>query len=230
MWKFRWVWLSALLVLGGCNTVYSEKPLFTAEDAAGAPPLKPGLWMTYQLEGDEPCRFDFNRPVRKWPDCVSWVLVREGDVLQFGDNGKERVWISHAYILAAGQPRILQTTWLSSGADHEGSGTNSQFSAVVPIGHDESGRISDYRTWEAQCGPPNATQYPPDSGPHPTTLAPLPGLVMNEDGNSCEAKDREAVRRSVAATEAWDTNRNAAHWVRESRPDDFARGRLRKLR
>lgn len=222
---FRGLGLCALLAMGGCNTVYSEEPLFTAEDAAGAPPLRTGLWMAYQVEGDEPCRFDPNRPVRKWPDCAGWVLVRERDILQLVESGKERVWVSHAFILASGQPRILQTTWLLSGADHEGGGTNSEFSAVVPIGHDESGRISDYRTWEAQCGPRNTTEYPPESGPHPTTLAPLPGLVMSEDGNSCEAKDREAVRGAIAASEAWDINRNAARWVREARPDDFGQDR-----
>ena len=36
--------LAAALMLGGCNMVYAEQPLFTAADAASAPAMRPGLW------------------------------------------------------------------------------------------------------------------------------------------------------------------------------------------
>ena len=38
--------LAAALMLGGCNMVYAEQPLFTAADATGAPTLRPGSRMT----------------------------------------------------------------------------------------------------------------------------------------------------------------------------------------
>jgi hypothetical protein len=238
MRSFRWVWLGALLVLGGCNTVYSDKPLFGSQDAAGAPRLKPGIWLRYQaLNGlfEHDCRVDPNKPVRKWPDCAGWVLVRETDLLTLGHDEGKQVWLSDVYVLANGRPRILQTTSrdITEGgarAPAEGEEPQSRYSGLVPIAQDANGDITAYRTWEAQCGPPDETEYPENSGTHPTTLAPLPGLTMSEDGQSCVVKDQDAVRRSVVVSEAWDTYHGEPRWIREPRPDDFAKVRRSKAK
>jgi hypothetical protein len=230
MHSFRWIWLGALLVLGGCNTVYSDKPLFGPQDAVGGAQLKPGIWWGYQALGgvvERDCQFDPNKPVRKWPGCVSWVLVRETDMLNFGKYENKRVWLSEVYLLADGHPRILQTTSRDIGEDGaprsvEGEEPQSQYSGLVPTAYDTAGDITAYRTWEAQCGPRDETQYPDNSGTHPTTLTPLPGLTMSEDGQSCVAEDQDAVRRSVEASESWDLNHLEPRWIRAPRPDDFA--------
>lgn len=228
MLKFRWLGLVALLALGGCNTVHSVLPLFGPEDATGAPPLRPGLWLERNVVtdaiGDDECRFNLDLPLRKWPDCAHWVLIRERDILGFDDKDHGKAWTSAAYVLAGGRPRVLQVTM----RDAQSGEDMSEYDGLVPTAHDSAGRITAFRNWDAQCGPRDHTKYPENSGPHPTTLAPLPGLVMEADGQSCSATDPEAVRRSVAASEAWDVDLQQARWVREARPDDFVRERRRK--
>jgi hypothetical protein len=225
---FRPSWLCALLLLSGCNTVHSDKPLFGLEDVRGATPLKPGLWVLYEseegLSGGQ-CRFDTQKPLRKWPECARWALVRENDLLYLVEGGRgERKWLSSTYVLVGGQPRILQTTtsfWAVDESDKE----QNEYAGLAPTAHDAAGLISAYRAWDAQCGPPDHTQYPGNSGPHPSTLAPLPGLTMEESGLSCVAMDQDAVRRSVVASEAWGPDYRDVRWVRGARPDDFTRPR-----
>ena len=227
MFVRRWLWLGLLVALSGCNTVHSPKPLFRAEDVDSAEPLRPGLWLLHNvLDGvlDDDCRFNPGKPLRKWPACAHWMLVREADVLQLDRGGAEDRWQSAIYVLAAGQPRVLQVTARFWSADAGAQGAEqSDYSGLAPTAHDEAGRITAYRAWDAQCGPRDHTAYPENSGSHPTTLEPLPGLVMDENGQSCAAKDQAAVRRSVDASESWDVDHLEARWVRDPRPDDFGR-------
>jgi hypothetical protein len=226
MRSVRWVWLGALLMLGGCNTVHSTKPLFGPEDAVAGPPFKPGLWSMRMFGGGEPdpCNFNVDKPVRLWPACAPWGLVRETDILDY--DRKDKTWSAKAYVLTDGRPRILQTIDLPTAEDRQASvgedGVTTDYDGVAPTVVDATGRISAFRRWSAQCGPPDHTEYPENSGPHPTTLAPLSGLAMDEDGQSCAAKDQDAVRRSVVASETWSSDATEYYWVRDVRPDDFA--------
>ena len=61
-----WLAICAALLLGACNMVHSDHPLFTAADAAGAASFRPGVW----ADPDPGCDFDPNLPVKQWPDCA----------------------------------------------------------------------------------------------------------------------------------------------------------------
>lgn len=226
MRSVRWLWLALLVVVTGCNTVHSAKPLFGPQDAVAGPPLRPGLWSMRMLGGGEPdpCNFDVDKPVRKWPACAAWGLVRETDILDY--DREKKTWSAKAYVLADGSPRVLQTMDLPTAEEQQASagedGVTTDYDGLAPTAVDATDRISAFRRWSAQCGPPDQTEYPENSGPHPTTLAPLPGLTMEEDGQSCVAADQDAVRRSAAASEAWNTDATEYYWVRDARPDDFA--------
>ena len=229
MCSVRWLWLALLITLAGCNTVHSAKPLFGPQDAVAGPPLRPGLWLARNGAtgaADDDCPFDPGKPLGKWPACSSWVLVREADILEYDRDDK--TWQSTAYLLVDGRPRVLQVT-RSAGTDRQGQASIdgdeplNDYDGLAPTAHDPAGRITAFRLWAAECGPRNDTEYPNDSGPHPTTLAPLPGLTMAEDGQSCLAENQDAVRRSVAASEAWSDDGTETYWVRDARSDDFAR-------
>jgi len=70
--------LCLILLLGACNRVHSDQPLFFADMAPEAPRLRDGLWIIEN--GDEPCRFDAARPVTRWPDCADWMPGRVGEI------------------------------------------------------------------------------------------------------------------------------------------------------
>jgi hypothetical protein len=227
MRSVRWLWLALMVTMTGCNTVHSAKPLFGPEDVGAAPPLRPGLWLARNgVTGtaDDDCPFDPNKPLGKWPVCASWVLVREADTVEYDRDDK--TWRSTAYLLVDGRPRVLQVT-RSVATDEQGQFYGDEaladYEGLAPMAHDAAGRIIAFRLWAAQCGPPDHIEYPENSGHHPTTLAPLPGLAMTEDGQNCLAEGQDAVRRSVAASEAWSDDVTEAYWVRDVRPDDFAR-------
>ena len=59
--------VAAALMLGGCNLVVSQTPVFRAADAAGAPPFKPGLWAS----PGPGCTFDESTPFDAWPKCAN---------------------------------------------------------------------------------------------------------------------------------------------------------------
>lgn len=210
--------LAMVLVLCGCTVVYSARPLFGPEDAAAGPPLKPGVWL-YRNGAtgtrDDDCPFDPEKPIRKWPACADWVLVRETDMVDY--DREKKTWSAHGYVLADGLPRVLQSTV----ADEKGVSNNYQ--GLGPTAHDQAGRITAFRRWIAQCGDPEKLNDPKITDRYAAQSRLLPGLALDESGLGCLAEDRDAVRRSVAASQAWSSDVTETYWVRDSRPDDFAR-------
>lgn len=107
--------LVSSLLLGACtNMVRSQAPWFGPADAAGAPPLRDGVWAAV----DPDCRFDANRPLEQWPGCAHGRVVRGGEELGLNYSGSEDEhgrrepsdygWTSGVFVLAAGDPRIDQ--------------------------------------------------------------------------------------------------------------------------
>lgn len=223
--------LTAALMLGGCNMVYAENEIFTQADAAGAPQMRPGLWV--QRKSD--CNFDETKPVKDWPECADPSLVTATTVGDLDEPTKQS-----AYVLASGDPRVLQvavkldpdkpTIWI--------------FAGLKPLKTDAQGRIIEARTWMVQCGPPppkkpdtpadadaaDAAAAPVDGAAEPTadsiqadvdrqmaesvTREPLPGLTVKN--GMCTATEREPVRNAAAASLAWDEDPpSVIHWVRD---------------
>ncbi len=204
--------IALAVALVGCNLVYSERPLFSAADAKNGPGLRIGLW----LKRDAGCQFDETRPVRRWPKCAEWQLVRPTDVL--GLDAQGRKWTQYGYVLAAGQPRILQVAVQDPQVD--GGRAEYFYLGLDPIRIDPNGDVVEYRDWLVQCGPPPPT--PPPEGKHPklvepqVTQAPLPGLVPHPDADhpdDCSAQTAVAVRNAAQASLAWSSTDNW-RWVR----------------
>jgi hypothetical protein len=200
--------LGLLLSLAGCNLVYSERPLFGPADAAGDAPLRTGIW----LERDAGCQFDETRPVRRWPKCADWMLVRRAQLLAL--EAGPRTWTVYDYVLAAGRPRVLQVAVTDAEAtDHR---LAYYYLGLDPVRLDPQGRIVEYRQWAAECGPP-----PPPGAPgqprRSLTDRPLPGLTPAPDADhpdDCRADSAAAVRDAAKATAAWAAP-NDWRWVRD---------------
>ena len=214
--------LAAALMLGGCNMVYAEQPLFTAADATGAPTLRPGLWSKRAAD----CVFDAAKPIAEWPECADPVLVTPARI---GDPGKPDK--QGPYLLAGGDPRVMQME-LTLDAEKPPIWI---FIGLKPLKSDAQGRITEARTWMVQCGPPPP---PPAATPAPpanetpeqaeariqaeiaatmaagVTLEPLPGLEVKE--GMCIARERAPVRNATQASLAWDDGEESIiYWVRD---------------
>ncbi len=195
------VWVALALTLAGCNQVYSAKPVFSTADEAGAPALRPGLWVMASAK----CSFNEARPVQRWPDCADWVLIRQGQIVSLETKDGKPDWSAIDTVLAAGDPRVLQWHEPES-ADHHYA-----YAGLQPTATDVEGRITAIEAWPALCGPP-----PPEDAKSKVTANPLPGLRI--DGSDCYAEEAGPVRASAKASRAWAADRQAAHWVRDALP------------
>ena len=83
---------------------------------------------------------------------------------------------------------------------------------------DAEGRVVEYRTWQALCGPPPP---PNPNGQNSAVLTDklLPGLVAEKDKQDCIASDKAPVLASVKQSEAWKDkdshDPDTARWVRD---------------
>jgi hypothetical protein len=85
---------------------------------------------------------------------------------------------------------------------------------VRSLALDARGRIIRFQTWPALCGPPPP---PPPKGQTSDggTLAPLPGVTMDERHTNCWVQDAATVRESAKASEVWGRGGIKFEWVRD---------------
>ncbi len=198
------------LLLGGCNVVVTEGPLFTAADERGAPPLKPGVW---RME-DSKCPIDEALPIDQWPECAGAAVMSPGQIAGLDRKEGKAVWQRIPVVLAAGDPRIAQVSMHEPGEAEKGYG----YAAVKPVKLDRQRRITMIRYWLVQCGPPppqrQETQRA-DRLPALGTLHPLPGMKMKPGEAVCTTDSAKALRAAAKVSEAWDDEHHTAHWVRD---------------
>jgi hypothetical protein len=207
-------WLAALALMGsaaglaGCNLVVSPTPVFTAADARGAPPLRPGVWAAM----DPDCKFDDKAPAADWPQCAQGAVINATD-----GWSPDKKADSAPYVLAAGDPRVLQTpSPVPTGS--QTTKTLYFFLAVNPLARDAQGRIVKVEVWFIQCGPPPpkakpdapASDKPDDAN---VTREPLPGMKI--DGGLCTPTDKAAVRHAAKASRARAQQPAVLRWVRD---------------
>jgi len=186
-----WLALCAVLLLGGCNMVHSDHPLFAAKDAAGAPTFRPGIWAA----PDPGCDFDPNLPVKAWPQCA------HGDAAPTAEPGG-------TMLIVAGKPLLIQ---FSSAPGNDPVAFF--YGAIEPLRLDAQGRIVAMKAWPVQCGPPHR-QVRGDKGPR-GTRHPLPGMTMDADGNNCTTASTDTVRAAAGPSRAWADSPGDAYWVRD---------------
>jgi hypothetical protein len=173
--------LAAAAGLGACNAAVSDRPLFSARDARGAPALKPGLWAMVE---DEPC--DLERVATDpWPACAKPVVITARTIA-----GPEKDKPPLPYVLAAGSPRILQ---LAMKDDDEPNETFWFYLALEP--EPGTGPVTEATAWLVQCGPP------PENQPTQLTEQPLPGMSIED--KTCYAAAAGAIRDAAGPSRAW---------------------------
>ncbi len=246
MWRLYRIVAGSLLALalGACSVVATERPMFTAADAKGAPALKAGLWAL----PERGCRFKPRADPAKWPDCVQALAIQDGQIRDLKPDAeaprKHQARVGGekpmGFLLAAGEPPILQVQ--SSG---EGAPTYFYF-GLRPLASDVDGAITRARGWIALCKDPNAPPPAPVQALAPARAAPkghrpakgaeteppppnglLPGLVA-VPGAGCTATTAASIAMAVAANEAWaftgdkDETGWTAVWVRDLEPEPKA--------
>jgi hypothetical protein len=219
-----------LTLLSGCNVVMTKEPLFTQADAAGAPSLRPGVWLFFK-EAD--CKVDESKPFTEWPDCAGGGLVKPGVVTGHKANAPADQLEDTPFVLAAGDPRIMQLqvdvdlsmqadASANGGATASASGASSSHSqpygygAVRPTKFDDQGRVTAFTLWPIQCGPPPPKDKDGNDAA-PATLKPLPGIEMKPGDAVCTTKSVPALRNAAKASEAWaPPGRVDSHWLRDA--------------
>jgi hypothetical protein len=219
-----------LALLSACNVVVTKDPLFAQADSAGAPTLRPGVWMFFK-EAD--CQVDEAKPFTDWPDCVGGGLVSPGNVKGHKAKAPPDQLEDTPIVLASGEPRILQAqvdvdlsmtaeASANGGATASSSGESSAharpygYAAVRPTKLDSEGRITAFTLWPIQCGPPP----PKDKDGNdtaPATLKPLPGMIMKQGDAVCSTASVAALRGAAKASEPWAPQpMPQSHWVRDA--------------
>jgi hypothetical protein len=218
---------AAAFMLGACNLVVSPTPVFSPADAAGAPPFKPGLWAS----PDPGCTFDAKAPLDGWPKCANGSEIQPDAMIakidpsaataQNDKSGSGPRKVALKYVLAAGDPRVLQVDLHIREAGLGELGFF-YFVAVKPTRFDADGRITAAQLWPIQCGPPPPPQATPnangsDMSKGMVTQHPLPGLKV--DNGECTPVDKDAVRNAAVPSRAWADNIGELRWVRPADHD-----------
>ncbi len=219
--------LCAAALLGGCNIVVSKVPMFTAADSAGAPALRPGVWLAEKAD----CHFDEASPLAQWPDCADPLVITPTEVHGVGSKGQKPA----PYLVAAGDPLVLQSQIdvdVSAGVDVSASGDAKAtasasgemkgpppyaYLAAHPIAFDAKGRVVRMEQWPVMCGPPPPEPKPgqPLDKARYVTLRPLPGLRI--EGQVCTPDDNAAVLNAARQSRTYGPIQTS-HWVRDQAP------------
>lgn len=214
--------LAAVLALGGCNLVVSEKPVFTAADAAGAPALRPGVWSATQPG----CDFKSSDPVAAWPKCAGGGVITATAIMASVESSgagppdqppptTAKPQTTIPYVLAAGDPRVMQINFKLPPEAGVGSALY-YFVAIKPAAPDARGRIVQAEIWPIQCGPPppaKPASAGADADQGGITDHPLPGMTVAQ--GLCSPVDKAAVVNAAKASRAWADQVGTLRWVRD---------------
>jgi hypothetical protein len=216
--------LTLALLLAACGpappSLAPEGPLFAVKDAAGAPPVLDGLWLS-----DGPvCKVDAAQPAYDWPACARWFVLKDGERRVFQPSATDRTqgtWSREQWIVAAGEPRVIQ----SAGRTNEGKPVWG-YQAMSSIAQDAQGRITSLQTWSIDCTPPTKEdlrnhwlhEHPDKAGedpavkpePEPDELQTYPGYDLQ-----CQPRTQAAVRGAAAGSRTLAV-RTVWRWVRVS--------------
>ena len=204
-----------LLLLGGCNMLITKQPLFALSDAAATPQLREGVW---RAKTDAKCAFNEARPVSSWPSCASGFVAMDGKVRAYDNSKGKRRTTTSTFFLVGATPSVLQLPADDPGAKKADDDPGYFYMGVRPTSTDRQGHVTAFTFWPVLCGPPPPSDAKnADGKARYGSLAPLPGLTMDQDNNDCTTASQDAVHAAAAASEAW-TKPDAllaAHWVRD---------------
>lgn len=199
--------VAAAAVLSACNIVVTETPMYAQADASGAPQLREGVWA--MLEGD--CKADVTADPSTWPECAEPVTIQDG---KFSGKNKEGEEETLPYILAAGDPRVMQIELI----EPDSKVTLYFYTGVEPLKVDDKGRITAFKAWMVQCGPPPAKDAKRANGqPRFVSETPTEGMQVDPEETMCMPVDKAALARAAAASKGYEDDKGSrAIWAREA--------------
>jgi hypothetical protein len=222
--------LCLLVLMGGCNTVVSDRPLLMARD--GQPHLKVGLWRQAE-EAD--CSFDETQPLQRWPDCAS-ALYFDGKAMTLPDEFRKRDRrrakaggghpgpVSTPFVIEMGPPLVGQAEQAQPRKKRSKRlKTIYWYFLIQPTDMARDGTIKTFEMVAVSCGPVENYRMVPQGGTTSVegksmiTRHPLAGLKMVE-GN-CMTNDRQALfaaaRGAVELAKVNNMRPSHYQWVRE---------------
>lgn len=170
------IWLVPIFaLLGACNMVISETPMFAESDRADVAP-KDGVWLAKQND----CIFDASLPEAKWPECALWVVVRKSGRELLVRDGKHQSQQVDA-LIAAGSPLIVQGKWVDDAKD------GAIYYGFYALEWKErgSGGPATASTWAVQCGIQSGSE-----------IRPFPGISAE-----CRPSSKDAIRSAAIASQ-----------------------------
>jgi hypothetical protein len=183
-------WLLPIFtMLGACNMVISEAPMFAESDRANITP-RDGIWLA--KVGD--CDFDASEPEAKWPECAAWVVVRNGGRELLVRDGKRQTQRVDS-LIAAGSPLIIQGRWVD---DAKEDGAIYYVFYGLELKEIAAGAAASATTWAVQCGVQNS------SG---SVTQPYPGISAE-----CRPSSKDAIRWAAVASRTGEMT--ALRWLR----------------
>jgi hypothetical protein len=211
--------LVGVTLLSACNMLMTKDPVFASAAGDGAPGMRPGVWGS---DVGPDCNVDTTQPLAAWPACAGgFVVISDSKLGGYSAQAdKPTTWTTTGYVLASGDPRVFQVL-LSSQAGGNNVLTMPSvyvYAGLEPTKFDEQGRIVAGVSWPVLCGPPPPSDAKTaDGSPQMGTLAPLPGLTMDDGHTNCSTTSAEAVRGAAKASRdfAKPTDLTRSHWVRD---------------
>lgn len=199
------------LALAGCNMVTTAQPLFSQADEATAPRLKPGVWAGPKSAD---CVFDERSAIDTWPACANGTVVGQGTLGGYDKKNGAAAFTRTDYILADGQPLILQIHDIpAQGPDPTPGGYF--YATLRVVKSDDSGLVTAFGAWPVLCGPPPPENATKDGKLVFGTLQPVDGMTMDKDNDDCTTDKAQVVRSAAAASEQWEPDDIVnLHWVR----------------
>ena len=180
-----------------------------ALSGAEAAPFHEGLWILHDPE----CRFDLDKPVSRWPRCAQWGVIQSSAWLQYAPEhwsgllpppAEGQAWTRVPFALPPGERRILQLKTDPFGED------GYQFLEVRVERRDPAHRITAFTMGFPAPGRPFAWKPP---APSPAGFDPFP----DAEATACAS---DTTGRCESGEPYLDFTLT---WVRDPRPDDFAR-------
>lgn len=176
-----------LSLLGACNMVISETPLFSPEDEATFRP-RDGVWVV----DDPDCKFDSSLPESDWPKCAMWIVARpNGEVLL--QNGEDEGQPGR-FVIAKGQPPIVQILWRDE-AKEDGKTFYVFFGLEAGRAQTDGAFVTAF-SWDVMCGVKD---------PSSSEIEPYPGITPE-----CRPSSKDSIRSAALASRA--NAEMAMHW------------------
>jgi len=213
----RWLFVVLAAALGGCNMVVSDTPWFKTDDKAGGSALRDGVWASVGAD----CKFSPSDPFAQWPKCANGAVIHDHHVTFQSENNDGQS--QAAFILSATRPPVWQLQLAPDAKESPLPNIPHFFYlGIRPEHFDEGGRITAFKGWVVQCGPPPQEREikitsEKDAGKLDSlvTHSPFPGVKVNDMG-SCNAESKDALVNAAKLSEAlMNAQESPLQWVRD---------------